>query len=172
MNSVDIVISVILLFGFIRGLMKGFFVEVASLVGLIAGVYGAIHFSYFAKNYLQDSVDWKPEYITLIAFAITFVAIVVAIALLGKVMTKIADFAALGMLNKLMGGIFGCLKLALILSVILLFLNKLNNSSIPFIDKEDVESSILYEPIQKIVPFIFPIVFEEEMDDVSNVKII
>ena len=35
MNIFDIVIIILLLFGFVRGLMKGFFVEVASLLALI-----------------------------------------------------------------------------------------------------------------------------------------
>ena len=52
MNIFDIVIAALLIFGFVRGVMKGLFVEVASLVALIAGVYGAIHFSYFIGDFL------------------------------------------------------------------------------------------------------------------------
>ena len=48
MTILDIVLASLLLFGLIRGLMKGLFVEVASLIALIAGIYGAIHFSVFA----------------------------------------------------------------------------------------------------------------------------
>jgi len=47
MNVLDIILGALLLFGLVRGFMKGLFVEVASLVALIAGVYGAIHFSSF-----------------------------------------------------------------------------------------------------------------------------
>ena len=54
MNIFDIVIASLLLFGFVRGLLKGLFVEVASLVGLIGGVYGAIHFSYFVSDFLKE----------------------------------------------------------------------------------------------------------------------
>ncbi|MDC1534429.1 CvpA family protein, partial [Polaribacter sp.] len=55
MNIFDIVIAALLLFGFVRGIMKGLFVEVASLAALIIGVYGSIHFSYFISDYLKDS---------------------------------------------------------------------------------------------------------------------
>lgn len=169
MNVVDIVICICLLFGLIRGMMKGLFVEVASLVALIAGVYGAIHFSSFVKDYLQESVSWKPEYITLTAFAVTFIAIVVAISLLGKVLTKIADFAALGMLNKLLGGIFGLAKISLIVSVIFLFFNKMNET-IPFVKKEILEESILYKPIQKIGPSLFPFILDDKILEETIVK--
>ena len=98
MNTFDIIIAALLLFGFVRGLMKGLFVEVASLVALIAGVYGAMHFSYFIADWLKDSVTWDEKYISLAAFAGTFVVIIITIALLGKVLTRIADFASLGVL--------------------------------------------------------------------------
>ncbi len=155
MNIFDIIIAAILLFGFIRGLMKGFFVELASLVSLVAGVYGAIHFSYFAGDFLKDKVEWDEKYISIIAFAVTFIVIVILISLLGKLFTKIADFAALGILNKLLGGVFGALKLGLIVSVLLLVFDKLN-STITFVNKENTEDSVLYGPVKNLAPMIFP----------------
>ena len=128
MTVIDIVLGALILFGLIRGLMKGLFVEVASLVALIAGVYGAIHFSNFAAEFLMERVDWNEKTINITAFAITFVIIVLAISLAGKALTKLADFAALGMLNKLLGAVFGGLKIAMILSVILMIFAKMNKT--------------------------------------------
>ncbi|WP_299105150.1 CvpA family protein [uncultured Tenacibaculum sp.] len=161
MNTFDIIIAALLLFGFVRGLMKGLFVEVASLVALIAGVYGAIHFSYFIGDWLKDSVDWDERYISLAAFAGTFVVIIVVIALLGKILTKIADFASLGILNKILGGVFGALKIGLILSVIFIFFGKMNDT-IPFVSQESLSESILYKPVKKIAPTIFPSIIKDD----------
>ncbi|MDF1517971.1 MAG: CvpA family protein [Lutibacter sp.] len=155
MNTFDIIIAGLLLFGFIRGLFKGLFLEVASFIALIAGIYGAIHFSYFIKDLLAPRVSWEEKYITLVSFAITFIVIVVAITLIGKLFTKIADFASLGILNKLLGGIFGTLKIGFLLSVILLIFSKLNNK-IPFLSAEQQESAVLYEPLKNLAPNIFP----------------
>jgi len=166
MNTFDIIISVFLLFGFIRGLFKGLFVEVASLLALIAGVYGAIHFSYFVGDFLSNRVSWDEKYITIVSFAITFAIIVLAITLIGKLFTKIADFASLGLLNKLIGGVFGALKVGLILSVVLLIFTKLNDT-IPFVSNEQQENAILYKPIKNLAPNLFPNflkVSEEEKD--------
>ena len=154
MNTFDIIITALLLFGFIRGLMKGLFVELASLISLIAGVYGAIHFSYFVGDFLKDSVDWEEQYIAIVAFAITFIAIVIVISLLGKLFTKMADFAALGALNKILGGVFGVLKFGLILSIVLIVFDKLN-TTIPFVSEENTEDSILYEPVKELAPLLF-----------------
>ena len=166
MNTFDIIIAAFLIFGLIRGLLKGFFVEVASLVALIAGVYGAIHFSYFIANLLVNYVSWEERYITIVSFAITFGIIVLVVGMLGKMFTKIADFASLGLLNKIFGGVFGALKIGLILSVILLVFTKLNNS-IPFISDEQKEDAVLYEPVKNLAPMLFPDflkVVEDEAD--------
>ena len=163
MNIFDIIITTFLLFGFVRGLMKGLFVEVASLAALVGGVYGAIHFSHLISSFLREYVTWKTEYVSLAAFAITFIVIIVGIALLGKVLTRIANFASLGIINKLLGGLFGLLKIGLILSVVFIFFGKMNDT-IPFIKKETIEESILYRPVKKIAPTIFPSIINGERE--------
>ncbi|WP_299365138.1 CvpA family protein [Winogradskyella sp.] len=169
MSIIDIILAALILFGFIRGLFKGLFVEIASLLALVLGVYGAIHFSYFAADFLESRVDWNEKTINIIAFAITFVIIVLAISLAGKALTKLADFAALGMLNKLLGGVFGALKIGLILSILLIVFNKLNKT-LPFMEKEDLEKSALYGPVKSLAPMIFPnlIKSEEEQELASE----
>ncbi|AXT18744.1 CvpA family protein [Flavobacteriaceae bacterium AU392] len=164
MNVLDIILGALILFGLVRGLMKGFFVEVASLVALIGGVYGAIHFSNFAATLLENRVDWDEKYINIIAFAVTFIIIVIAIAMAGKALTKLADFAALGVINKLLGGVFGAAKIALILSIILIIFNKMNKT-IPFIENEDMESSVLYKPVQSLAPTLLPVIIDIGKED-------
>ena len=77
MNTIDIIFGIILLLGLIQGLRKGLFVELASLVGLIAGVYGAIHFSHYVADWLFTRTSWSERLIQLTAFAITFIIIVI-----------------------------------------------------------------------------------------------
>lgn len=163
MTVLDIILLILLLLGLINGFRKGFFVEVASLVALIAGVYGAIHFSNFAAEFLMEKVDWNEKTVNITAFIITFVVIVLLIALAGKALTKLADFAALGILNKILGGIFGLLKTAVILSVILMIFDILN-TNIPFTEKEDLEDCTLYEPVKSLVPKFFPIILEKKAE--------
>jgi membrane protein required for colicin V production len=163
MNIFDIIIAALLLFGFVRGLMKGLFVEVASLAALVGGVYGAIHFSYLISNFLEQQVAWKTEYVSLAAYAITFIIIVVVISLVGKGLTKIANVVSLGIINKALGGLFGLLKIGLLLSVAFVFFGKVNDT-IPFIKKETLEASILYQPVKKIAPTIFPSIIHGEIE--------
>jgi len=167
MGVIDIVLGALILFGLVRGFMKGLFVEVASLAALIAGVYGAIHFSSFAAVFLQTKTEWTEQTINITAFAITFVIIVLAIGLAGKALTKLADFAALGIINKLAGGVFGALKIALILSVVLNVFDKLNNT-ITLLDDDTKQESIFYKPVKSLVPMIFPNILDTSKDNSSE----
>ena len=163
MNVIDIVLGGLILFGLVRGLMKGLFVEIASIVALVAGIYGAIHFSNFAAEFLESKVDWSEKTIVILAFAITFVIIVLTIAMAGKALTKLADFAALGIINKLAGAVFGALKIGLILSVVLIIFDKMNKT-IPFADEEDLEESVLYYKVKALVPIILPSILTSDND--------
>ncbi|GMN09677.1 CvpA family protein [Croceitalea sp. MTPC9] len=154
MSFLDIVLGILLVWGLYKGLKNGLFVELASLVALVAGIYGAIHFSYIAGDYLYQNMEWSEKYIKVTAFLITFIAIIVLVGLAGKLLTKIADFAMLGLLNKIAGGIFGALKVAIILGAMLIFFEKAT-ASLNFINKETQNESILYGPVRDIGAFIF-----------------
>ncbi|NHF58845.1 CvpA family protein [Flavobacteriaceae bacterium TP-CH-4] len=161
MAFLDIVLGILLIWGLWRGLKNGLFVEIASIIALIAGIFGAIHFSYIAGNYLANNMQWEENYINLVAFIITFIIIVVVVHLAGKLLTKIADFAMLGLLNKIAGGIFGMLKVAVILGALLVFFDRMN-SSIGFISEETKAQSVLYEPVKEIGALVFSKVLKGE----------
>ena len=155
MSTIDIVIGVILILGFVRGFMRGLIIEIASLIALVAGIYGAIHFSYFALNFLTDQLTWDAKYIELCAYAITFLIIVLSILLIGKLLTKLAGAIALGIVNRILGGLFGILKLAFVISVIMMFLGNMNNDY-QLVSEEHIENSILYQPVSQIAPLVLP----------------
>ncbi len=160
MNYIDIVIALLLAFGIIRGYFNGFIVEITSLAGLVLGIYGAVHFSYFLSDFLKNYVSWDASMMQLVSFAGTFIIILVLISILGKVFTKIAESIALGFLNKFLGALFGLLKVGLIVSVVLMIFSKLNKS-IPFVEQSKVQESVLYEPTKNLAPAIFPNLIKE-----------
>ncbi|WP_327019041.1 CvpA family protein [Croceibacter atlanticus] len=160
MNFIDIILGIFLLLGLVRGFMKGFFIELASLVALIAGIFGAIHFSYYASSFIAKHVDWEENYINLAAFAVTFIIIIVIISLAGKLLTKLANIIALGILNKLLGGAFGVIKMAFLASVIILFFEAVNSNN-SLIEQEKLDSSVLYAQVSKIAPLVLPSILKE-----------
>lgn len=159
MSVIDIILGGLLLYGLIKGLWRGLFVELASLVSLIAGIFIALKFSGFLADVLSKYVEWEPRYISITAFLVTFIGVVVGIILLAKFFTKLADFASLGLLNRILGGVFGFLKMVLILSVSLNFFLKLNSNNL-LAKEETLEESIFFYPMLEISNTIFPILEE------------
>lgn len=161
MGILDIIIGLLLAYGLYKGLRNGLFVELASIVALIAGIYGAIRFSYIAAGYLSTRLEWDERYIKLTAFVITFILIVFAVHLLGKTLTRIADFAMLGFLNKLAGGVFGVVKVAVILGALLVFFDRAN-SRLGVVRSEVIENSVLYDPVKGVGALVFDWVLEAD----------
>lgn len=155
----DILIGGLLLYGFIRGLWKGLFTELAALVSLLLGFYIAVKFSGYVGEIIANNVSWEPKYVKITAFAITFILVVVGVILLAKVFTKLASFAMLGWLNRLLGGVFGFIKWALIISVLLNFFVQINRNY-TFAEKETLDDSWFFYPILKISNTVYPVLEE------------
>ena len=164
MNTIDIIFGIILILGAYQGFKKGLFVELASLIGVVAGIYGAIHFSYFVGDWLAEKTSWGEQSINLTAFALTFILIVVAISLAGKGLTKIADFAMLGVINKIAGAVFSILKFGFLLSVVLMFVNAAGRY-ISILGEEDKEESILYTFVQPFASALLPSILAKAKDE-------
>lgn len=156
MGFIDIVLGALLAFGFYKGLKNGLFVELASLISFIIGIYFAIKFSYIASGFLAKNVHWSPKTIQVIAFILTLLLVVVAIHLLAKAFTGIASFAFLGWANTLAGGLFGAVKTALFVGIVLSLFQKVNINN-RIVSKETQENSILFNPCVKTAEFLLPV---------------
>lgn len=159
MEVLDIILGGFLLYGMVRGLWNGFFMELASLVSLFVGIYIAIKFTFIIKILIGNHFNWSPKTIQIAAFALTFILVLVAISLLAKFFTSLANFASLGIFNKLGGGVFGLLRMILILSVLLNLFQKVNGNYI-FAKKTTLEKSVLFYPIKKTAQYFYPTLSE------------
>ncbi len=156
-----ILLGILIVAGFI-GIRKGFIGQATKLIGLILGIWGAIHFSDFTARLIADHFTVNTKYLSLIAFAITFTALLVGIHFLGIIVEKLVNLTPLGIVNKVLGAVFGILQMALIISVILILLENLNQR-FKLIPNDFGEKSILYNPIKSIAPTIYPYLRFEEL---------
>lgn len=163
MAVIDIIIGIALLYGLVRGIWKGFFIELASLLAFILGLYVAIKFSGYMANWLAGIFGWEDKYIKIGGFILTFVIVVVIITILGRILTKVAGFVMMGWLNKILGGIFGLLKWVLIVSVLLNFFAQMNSNN-GLADEETLQESVFYYPVLKVSRMLYP-VLEEWVND-------
>ncbi len=168
MSILDIILLAFFAYAGFKGFRKGFIVQAAGLVGLILGIWGAIHFSDYTAGLLTEHFSITTKYLPLIAFAITFAALVVAVHFIGILVEGIVNIALLGIVNKLLGIILGILKMALIISVILLLLEKISDK-VKIIPDDFEQKSFLYNPIKRIVPSIYPYLnFDEIKGTLKN----
>lgn len=152
MTGIDIVLGALLAYGLVKGIWKGLFVELASLIALLAGIFIAVKFSLVIGDAISDEPSRTAS---VTAFIITFIIVVVAITLLAKVFTGLADFAGLGLINRLLGGVFGFLKMVMVLSVLLNFFLKVNTSS-AFAEQKTLDDSVFFYPVLSVSNYIFP----------------
>lgn len=152
LNYIDIAVVCLLFYGLIRGAFRGFFVEIASLLALVLGVFGALHFSSFTANLLSSYLQW--EYLPLLAFALTFIGIIIGVTWVGKLLTKLAKVVLLGFVNRLLGAVFGLGKWLVICGVVIWILGQAN-SFVSFLPEELTETSLFYKPLQQLGNYLF-----------------
>jgi len=175
MNFLDLIFAVILIWSAYRGFSKGFIIQLSTLAALLLGILGAIKFSGLTANFLNNQFNINTDYLQIISFAITFVIIVILVHLLARMVEKLLQAVALGFVNRLLGIVFGVAKIAFIISVILVLVNKANRKY-NFLPEEKTENSFLYQPLSDFAPMIFPYLqfddwkkeFDKKKDEVEE----
>ena len=151
----DIIFILIFCWAAFKGFSKGFILQAASLAALLLGIYGSIKFSGFIAARILERTNQLGEYVPLISFAITFIAIVVAIHFLARLAEKLLEMIALSFVNRIFGVFFNLIKYAFIISTILVVMNRIDRN-IHLLPAEKINESRLYKPLSSLAPMIFP----------------
>ena len=154
MTILDIIILLVLVAAFIFGVMKGIIRQVFGLLALFLGVYCAFKFSYWAGGYIAEWFHTSEALTQGIAFALTFTVVVVAVILIGKIAARLVSLAALGLFDKILGGVFGLLKFACILCV-LLYLIQHFDAQLHFLSAE-IKQSFFFQFFDTVTKMAFP----------------
>lgn len=155
MNYIDIVLCIPLVWGLYKGFTKGLIVEAATLVAFGLGVWAGVYFSDLCAQKIKELLNWDSPYLPIIAFAIIFLGMVILIYFIAKLIQKMVEGMALGGINKIGGALFGSLKFALVMSVMIFVMNAVEKSY-PLISFEAKNESLLYKPIGMIAPIVIP----------------
>ncbi len=150
----DIVVLVIIGISAVSGLLKGLITMLSSLLALLLGVWLSIKFSYVTGDILQNHFTIDGKYVTILSFIITFIIVVLAVHMLGKSVGSLVKAISLGFVDKILGVLFGVLKSAFIISVIIAILNSFAPTSM-LLSGDLTENSLLYGIVQPIAPFVF-----------------
>tara|TARA_Y100000814_G_scaffold270839_1_gene227208 strand:- start:117 stop:614 length:498 start_codon:yes stop_codon:yes gene_type:complete len=133
MNLIDLIIIAIIVFGIIRGYSKGLIIELSSFFGIFISFFIAGNVDNFLSNEISAFISVNSDLLNTFSFIIIFILSYLLIIYLAKGFTKLAKVVYLGLLNSVLGGVFGGLKLILILLIItkiIFSLNLLSNNII------------------------------------------
>ncbi len=122
----DVVIILPLLFGLIRGLMRGLIAELNAVLAVLLGVIGARMWGLDFAGWMQNAFGWNSTICTILSYVIIFFAIAIIINLIGHALQKLMKAIKMGWINRLVGGICGTIKWAVIVLVIVFIIGQLD----------------------------------------------
>jgi len=162
MGYLDIIIGALLVFGAVRGFMKGFISQIFGLAALFIGIFGAIKLSGWASGKLAGFFNTSSDTLPLISFLVVLLILVVAVLLIGKLVDGMVNATKLGIPNRIFGALFSIAKVGLILSV-LFWTFSYFDSKTGVLPKKAIDESYLYKPIAKFAPTVIPLLRIEEI---------
>ena len=168
MNVIDVVAFIILTYGVLRGLNKGFVIEISGILAFALGLMGAFKFSNLTSKIFSNLVNWNPKAIQLICFITLFLMIVYLISLMAKMITKTLKLIALGWLNKIFGALFGFIKWSIIISALFIVINEINTLVIIF-PNSIFENSKIYPFLADFGSFLFDWVTESKVIEENQI---
>ena len=144
MNFLDLLIAIPLGFLIFKGYKKGLIYELASLAGIVIGSLLAVRLA----NWFSALIGLDGENALLIAFFIIFIAVIILSLFAAKLVERFVKLMHVGIVNNLAGALFGLLKGACIVGVLLYYVAVIDlNEKVLTRDAKD--TSILYRPVER-----------------------
>ena len=119
--AIDVLFIIFLLLAVFRGLRHGFIIAVVSLVAWIIGIAAAVKLSAFVASYGRTHMHLPPRWLPVLAFLLVFLAVVLGLHAIAKLIEKAVDLAMMGWLNKLVGVLLYAFLYITTLSVLLFY---------------------------------------------------
>ena len=160
MQTIDIIISVLLVIGLVSGLRDGAVKQITSLAGLVGGLLLGRAFYLPVGAWLSDALNMSPEASHIAAFVLILILVPLLFSVVGWLVSRLLSIICLGWIDRLLGGAVGVLKCALLVGVII--------TGIEFFDEHDgliaeekKEDSVFYYPIYDTTGIFFKSIKEE-----------
>lgn len=157
MSSLDWLIAAIIAVGAAVGFFKGAIRQLASIVGLLAGLLLARAFFVTVGDRLCEALDTSLTLARVLAFLLIGIGVPLCFLAIGSLLTRLAEGLRLGFMNRCLGAGLGALKYMLLLSIaihLLIF----TDSEDSLIGKTTMEQSLLYIPIKDLSGYFYPAV--------------
>ena len=155
MNILDIILLICFIPAVVQGFRKGFISQVIAIVSIILGTWLSFRFSSSVSAWIAQYIQGSEQILKIVAFAIIFIAVIAALALIGKIIEGTFKLIMLGWLNRLLGMVFSLLKAGLIIGLIIMAFCSLNET-FHFVSDEALDQSVLFPPLKDAAYKVFP----------------
>ena len=157
MALLDIILLVCFVPAIVLGISKGFIKQLVDLVSIVLGAWAAFHFAEVVSNWLGNYLTWNHTVIYVISFAIIVIVAVLLLNLLGSLILRVVKIASLGWVNRLLGLVFGVLKTAFILGIIIMLFDSLNGQW-NLVEPDKLSNCTVYGWLRDFTNAVFPYV--------------
>ena len=147
---IDIIALTLIVVYFVRGWRKGAIVAVFSLVGVLLGIICALKLSGTFATYLFSRGWVTSGWAQIIAYVLLFVGIIWLVRLGAKLIQRSVEAVMLGTVNRLLGGLFYGLLVAVVFSAGLWLADQVHALS-----PETIASSKTFPYLVPVAPWVF-----------------
>ena len=149
MSYVDLFFGLVLAWGAYSGFSKGLIKELASILGVIIGVFLAKNYYPYLDIKLKPIFESEAGFISILSAILIFLLTIMVFKIIAKFLTKFLKIIALGLLNRIIGSVFGIFKTVLLLCILVFIFSNINNVT-GIIKAEKLSQSFLYSKVEKI----------------------
>ena len=149
MNTLDIILLVTALIGFIIGFRSGLIKQLTLGAGIAIGLLLAVLYYPVAGEYIKGYMGWENWICSACGFAALMVSSIIVLSLIGMILKWLLSLVFLGILDRLLGAIFTIAISMLALT----FVVNISSDIIPennITGKTSQKESVLYSKVSKI----------------------
>jgi membrane protein required for colicin V production len=151
MKIVDVIILIAVVWFAIKGFRKGFINGIFSFLALVIGGWATVYFT----DYTCSLFHWNSETKWLLAAGITFVVVVVAVLIIGKLCKSLFNFILPAIFDKLLGLILGAGKVLLFFGILFYLISHIDTNA-RIITADSKRNSFFYTPSVTVAKVLLP----------------
>jgi membrane protein required for colicin V production len=159
-NQLDFIFGLILVILLLRGLYNGFIREIASIVGLIIGLFLASRLYKsvvpLAERFIEDEA-----YAQIVSYVVVLVGTFLVVLIVLAILRNIFHMTLLGGLDRFAGGVMGLVKGGLLCAIILMIMT----AFLPA-DSESLTKSRIAPQINRVTTSISTFLPRDMRDDI------
>jgi membrane protein required for colicin V production len=122
-SYIDATVGLLMLLGFIHGVVKGAIREIAGALAIVVGIIVAGYVT--AGTAPQTDQLSHPTGAKVFVFVVTFLVVAILIGLLGKLISGLAKAANLKLIDRVLGGIVGACVVGIAIGIVLTLIERL-----------------------------------------------